>query len=392
MLFQYYGPAIFSNMESVGFTVTLLLYIIVYIALGNLFRAFKIADYSILETVFSQLLAFGIADLLLYGEFCMIRHNYVNLVPGLMTVGCQLLAALLWGLLAKRMTMLFFQSRRKRSSSPAPPIRASSSGSCASSNTSFGWRRSFRTIRCGPTGKCSSTRMTRSSSTRSGSSSRRSEMLWYCMQSRKKPVYHAAARRDHDAGLRRAPPIDTPLMKIEYHSERFWYNLFKRISDIVVSLLALIVTSPIFSPFRRRSARGPRPRVLSQKRCTKNGARVFEISSAAWSSTPSETERDPVPHPGDRASRARRRIIRKLRIDELPQILNVLKGDMALRRPRGPTRRVSTWRPTRRRSGICLPAACEGRPDRLRADLRQVQHRPYDKLRLDLQYTSKSSL
>lgn len=87
VLFQYYGPAIFSNMESVGFTVTLLLYIIVYIALGNLFRAFKIADYSILETVFSQLLAFGIADLLLYGEFCMIRHNYVNLVPGLMTVG-----------------------------------------------------------------------------------------------------------------------------------------------------------------------------------------------------------------------------------------------------------------------------------------------------------------
>ena len=63
VLFQYYGPTIFSNMESVGFTVTLLLYIIVYIALGNLFRAFKIADYSIAETIFSQLLAFGIAKL-----------------------------------------------------------------------------------------------------------------------------------------------------------------------------------------------------------------------------------------------------------------------------------------------------------------------------------------
>lgn len=107
VLFQYYGPKLFSKMDSVGYSVTLILYTIVYIALSNLFYAFKIMDFSVAETILSQFLAFGIADLLLYGEFCMIRHNYVNIIPGLLTVACQLLAAICWALISKRMTMLF---------------------------------------------------------------------------------------------------------------------------------------------------------------------------------------------------------------------------------------------------------------------------------------------
>ena len=184
VLFQYYGPAIFSNMESVGFTVTLLLYIIVYIALGNLFRAFKIADYSILETVFSQFLAFGIADLLLYGEFCMIRHNYVNLVPGLITVGCQLLAAALWALLAKRMTMLFSKPEKTLIITGAADTRE--------------FIRKLRKLKyilwvekVIPYDALQTDWKTQLDPYEAvifyevGGSTRRSEMLWYCMQGRK---------------------------------------------------------------------------------------------------------------------------------------------------------------------------------------------------------------
>ena len=107
VLFQYYGPRLFRRADSIGYAVTLILYAIVYVALGNLFRAFKITDYSIAETIFSQFLSFGMADLLLYGEFCMIRHNYVNLIPGILTVLCQLLAAACWALVGKRFTIAF---------------------------------------------------------------------------------------------------------------------------------------------------------------------------------------------------------------------------------------------------------------------------------------------
>lgn len=47
VLFQYYGPRLFRKADSIGYAVTLILYAIVYVALGNLFRAFKITDYSI---------------------------------------------------------------------------------------------------------------------------------------------------------------------------------------------------------------------------------------------------------------------------------------------------------------------------------------------------------
>ena len=39
-LFQYYGPRLFRRADSIGYAVTLILYAIVYVALGNLFRAF----------------------------------------------------------------------------------------------------------------------------------------------------------------------------------------------------------------------------------------------------------------------------------------------------------------------------------------------------------------
>ena len=107
VLFQYYGPRLFRKADSIGYAVTLILYAIVYVALGNLFRAFKNYRLFHCRNYFFAVSAFSMTDLLLYGEFCMIRHNYVNIVPGMMTVGCQLLAAVCWALIGKRFTIAF---------------------------------------------------------------------------------------------------------------------------------------------------------------------------------------------------------------------------------------------------------------------------------------------
>ncbi len=391
VLFQYYGPSIFSKMNSVGFIVTMLLYIIVYIALGNLFRAFKIADYSIAETIFSQFLAFGIADLLLYGEFCMIRHNYVNLVPGIITVVFQLLGAAIWALLAKRMTMLFSKPEKTLIITGAADTR--------------GFVRKLRKLKyilwvekvipysaLGADWKRQLDPFEAVIFYEVGSGTSRSEMLWYCMQNRKSLYVTPQLEEITMQGFGARHLIDTPLMKYEYHSERFWYNLFKRLLDLLVSLLALLITSPIFllvSIAIKLEDHGPV--FFKQKRCTKNG-RVFEIIKFRSMIVNAEQGGDVIPcRTGDPRITRVGRVIRKLRMDELPQILNVLKGDMALVGPR-PERIEHVEFYTRKIPEFAFRLRVKGGLTGYAQIYGKYNTDPYDKLRLDLQYIEKQSL
>ena len=242
-LFQYYGPRLFRKADSIGYAVTLILYAIVYVALGNLFRAFKITDYSIAETIFSQFLSFSMTDLLLYGEFCMIRHNYVNIVPGIMTVGCQLLAAVCWALIGKRFTIAFGK--------PEKTLVISGADDVDEFLQKFGKIKHIFSIE-----KVVSADILKSDWKKEVdpyraiifyevSSRKRAEVIWYCMQSRKSLYVTPQLGEITMEGFGARHLIDTPMMKYEYRSERFWYNLAKRIGDILLSLIALIILSPL---------------------------------------------------------------------------------------------------------------------------------------------------
>lgn len=75
------------------------------------------------------------------------------------------------------------------------------------------------------------------------------------------------------------------------------------------------------------------------------------------------------------------RVIRNIHFDELPQIFNILKGDMSLVGPR-PNGRSIAAQYKREIPEFELPFESKGRPDRLRPGVRQVQHDAYDKLKL----------
>lgn len=74
-------PVCFSHAPFEGGAVSLLLYYLIYTRLVRIYRADKVAQYSIRETVFSQILAFGITDLILYVECCLIARRYVSILP-----------------------------------------------------------------------------------------------------------------------------------------------------------------------------------------------------------------------------------------------------------------------------------------------------------------------
>ena len=390
VLFQYYGPRLFRRADSIGYAVTLILYAIVYVALGNLFRAFKITDYSIAETIFSQFLSFGIADLLLYGEFCMIRHNYVNLIPGILTVLCQLLAAACWALVGKRFTIAFGKPEKTLVISGAVDVdeflqkfgkikHIFSIEKVVSADILKGdWKKEVAPYQAVIFYEVSS--------------KKRSEVIWYCMQSRKSLYVTPQLGEITMEGFGARHLIDTPMMKYEYRSERFWYNLAKRIGDILLSLIALIILSPLLlltALLIKIEDRGPV--FFRQKRCTKNG-KVFEILKFRSMIVDAEKGGETIPcRTGDPRITHVGRVIRKLRIDEFPQIINVLKGDMSIVGPR-PERVEHVEAYTKEIPEFSYRLRVKGGLTGYAQIYGKYNTSPYDKLRLDLQYIEKQSL
>ena len=223
-------------------------------------------------------------------------------------------------------------------------------------------------------------------------SKKRSEVIWYCMQSRKSLYITPQLSEITMEGFGARHLIDTPMMKYEYRSERFWYNLVKRVVDILLSLTALILLSPLLlltALAIKLEDRGPV--FYKQKRCTKNGE-VFEILKFRSMIVDAEKGGKSIPcRSGDPRITRVGRVIRKLRIDEFPQIINVLKGDMSIVGPR-PERIEHVEEYTKEIPEFSYRLRVKGGLTGYAQIYGKYNTSPYDKLRLDLQYIEKQSI
>ena len=113
------------------------------------------------------------------------------------------------------------------------------------------------------------------------------------------------------------------------------FDRFKRLMDVVLSIIGMIITSPILlfaTVLIKLDSSGPV--IYRQKRVGKNGKvfRIFKLRSmrqnaekgigAVWAKK------------NDPRVTAVGRMLRKSRIDEIPQLINVLQGDMSIVGPR----------------------------------------------------------
>ncbi|WP_034490817.1 exopolysaccharide biosynthesis polyprenyl glycosylphosphotransferase [Butyrivibrio fibrisolvens] len=129
--------------------------------------------------------------------------------------------------------------------------------------------------------------------------------------------------------------FDTPLFLNRNNGINPVQRVTKRFFDIILSLVALIVLSPILmitSVSIKLEDGGPV--FFKQERVTLGGGRFMILK---FRSMIVDAEKDGRPHPaGEKDDRITKtgRIIRTCRIDELPQLINILKGDMSIVGPR----------------------------------------------------------
>jgi lipopolysaccharide/colanic/teichoic acid biosynthesis glycosyltransferase len=145
------------------------------------------------------------------------------------------------------------------------------------------------------------------------------------------PLRGSSNRHNQWEHLRRIPGGN---VLASYFGPKYSSSLLKRACDVIGSLVSLIMLSPLFvlvaivikldSPgpvfFRHcRVGKGGRHFVLWKFRSMKEDAFEYEVSPRSIAD--------------GRLTRAGR-LIRRLSIDEMPQLFNVLKGDMSLVGPR----------------------------------------------------------
>ena len=129
--------------------------------------------------------------------------------------------------------------------------------------------------------------------------------------------------------------FDTPLYLCRNSGLTISQQFVKRTCDIVFSLIGLVVSSPflLVTALAIKLEDGG-PVFFRQKRATLGGK---EFSILKFRSMIVDAEKDGRPHPaGEKDPRITKigGFIRATRIDELPQLINILKGEMSIVGPR----------------------------------------------------------
>jgi exopolysaccharide biosynthesis polyprenyl glycosylphosphotransferase len=113
------------------------------------------------------------------------------------------------------------------------------------------------------------------------------------------------------------------------------YHYLKRLFDIVASALLLVISSPLIvisGCLIRLTSKGPA--IFGQIRVGREGHRFTAYKFRTMTASNDADEGDIYTRENDARVTRTGRWLRKLRIDELPQLWNVLKGDMSLIGPR----------------------------------------------------------
>ena len=113
------------------------------------------------------------------------------------------------------------------------------------------------------------------------------------------------------------------------------YQHFKRLIDIVLSLGAIIVLSPVLlvlAVLIKLDSKGP---VLFKQKRVGKGKTHFEILKfrTMYADVPKDVPTHLLADPASKITKIGR-FLRKSSLDELPQIFNILKGEMSIIGPR----------------------------------------------------------
>lgn len=185
--------------------------------------------------------------------------------------------------------------------------------------------------------------------------------------------------------------FDTPILLFRNYGLTFEQKLVKRMMDIIISTIILVVTSPVMLivAIAIKLYDGG-PVMFRQERCTING-KVFRIHKFRSMIVDAEKEGKSIPATdNDPRITPVGKFIRKTRLDELPQMIDILNGNMSLVGPR-PERIEHVEKYTEEIAEFKYRLKVKGGLTGYAQIYGKYNTTPYDKLKLDLMYIQNYS-
>lgn len=378
--------------DTKGHYLIVLLYFILQYILSRVYGALKIGLYKVWDIVYSQTLTTIIVDIIMYVVMSLVARKLIAVVPMLMMFVLQLAIIIIWALVSSVLYKRIYPPRRLAivysEHSATNLVRKLSVRDdkfliCEAIKLDQGMEYIQERINeydgviiCDIPG------------------SDRNDILKYCYDNNKRTYI---TPKISDILIRSGENIhllDTPLLLCRNSGLTFEQRFFKRILDVVVASIGLVVMAiPMAITAIAIKLCDGGPVFFCQERVTLNG-RPFKIYKFRSMYVDCDADRGGVAHQAmkddDRITPVGK-VIRACRMDEFPQILNILKGDMSVVGPRPETVNITNdylkdlpefaYR-TKVKAGLTGYAQIYGK----------YNTTAYDKLKLDLYYIQNYSI
>ncbi len=388
--FYYYSERTAKPLPIIGDIGIIAIFAFIYIVFARIYDAFLISQNRITEMVCSQLLSILFTDCIMFAIIWLTTYGFPNPLPLLIGFAAQVVLIVVWS---------FCSHKGYYKIHPPKSSIIVRDGECnlQSLFKMYGLEKKFRVKSVISADDCLSDLSALDKAEvvfiYGVHSHERNTIIKYCVAN---SICAYIMPRIGDIIMRGAEEVHMfhlPMLKVNRYFATPEYRFIKRLFDIVSASIVLVLASPIMlvTAIAIKVTDGG-PVFYKQRRLTVNGK---EFNVLKFRSMRVDAEKDGVARlsSGDKDDRITPvgRIIRKFRIDELPQLLNIIGGSMSVVGPRPERPEIaSQYEDTlpefrlrlQVKAGLTGYAQVYGK----------YNTTPYDKLQMDLMYIAKAGL
>lgn len=387
--YTQYSNAIDAPFYRRGNWVTILIYVVLVLLFGRAFGGMKIGYLRRSDMFYSQLLSILCVNVLTYFQISLINRDFLPPLPMVFLTIAEAIVLPLWILGSNKIYFLLYPPRRLiviyGDRSAADLIvkmsrRVEKYMICEAMQVDVSMWEMQQTIKqyegvilCEVSGK------------------RRNDLIKFCFSEN---IRMYIAPKISDIILRGAEEIrlfDTPLLLCRNYGLAVEQRFFKRLFDLIFSIILTLILSPlmlIIAILIKLEDGGPV--LFRQERLTLHGRKF--ILNKFRSMVPNAEENGPQLATEEDARITKvGHFLRRFRLDELPQLFNIIAGDMSVVGPR-PERPELAEEYEKTMPEFSFRLQVKAGLTGYAQVIGLYDTEPYDKLKMDLMYIEKYSV